>query len=129
MEDVHRPRQPRAREREPERRRAGESRGGAVRWQMVSPGPGDDDLGSEKLTHGVCVLGMHRSGTSLVAGVLRQLGVDLGPDEEFLPPDPNNQSGYFELADAVEINNEILAHYGGGRDDPPGAPPRSGQAE
>jgi hypothetical protein len=123
MENVHRPRQPRAREREPERRRAGESHGGAVRWQMVSPGPGDDDLGSEKLTHGVCVLGMHRSGTSLVAGVLRQLGVDLGPDEEFLPPDPNNQSGYFELAELVEISDEILAHHGGTWDELPELPP------
>lgn len=92
---------------------------------MVSPGPGDDDLGSEssKLTHGVCVLGMHRSGTSLVAGVLRQLGLDLGPDLELLPPDANNQAGYFELADAVEINDEILAHYGGSWDDLPELPP------
>jgi hypothetical protein len=120
MEDVHRPLQPHAREREPERRRASESHGGAVRWQMVSPGPGDDD---PNLTHGVCVLGMHRSGTSLVAGVLRQLGVDLGPDEEFLPPDPNNQSGYFELADVVEINDEILAHHGGSWDELPELPP------
>jgi hypothetical protein len=122
MEDVRRPRQPRAREREPERRRAGESHGGAVRWQMAPPGPGDAPE-SENLTHGVCVLGMHRSGTSLVAGVLRQLGVDLGPDEEFLPPDPNNQSGYFELADVVEINDEILAHHGGSWDEPPELPP------
>jgi hypothetical protein len=106
-----------------ERNQAGESQGGRVRWQMVSPAPGDGDPGSENLTHGVCVLGMHRSGTSLVAGILRELGIDLGPDEEFLPPDPNNQSGYFELADAVEINDEILAHYGGSWDDLPELPP------
>jgi hypothetical protein len=91
-----------------------------VRWQMTSPEPGDGEL--PKLAHGVCVLGMHRSGTSLVAGVLGQLGLDLGPDKEFLPPDPNNQSGYFELADLVEINDDILAHYGGSWDEPPELP-------
>ena len=72
---------------------------------------------------GVCVLGMHRSGTSLVAGILRQLGIDLGPDEEFLPPDSNNESGYFELKELVYVNNDILAHYGGSWDDVPELPP------
>jgi hypothetical protein len=91
---------------------AGKSQSGRVRWHMTS---GDEDPGSAspELSHGVCVLGMHRSGTSLVAGILRRLGTDLGPDEDFLPPDPNNQSGYFELAELVEINDEILALHGG----------------
>ena len=82
--------------------------------------------------NGVCVLGMHRSGTSLVAGVVRQLGVDLGPDEEFLPPDSNNESGYFELKELVYVNNDILAQYGGSWDDVPELPPgweKSGQLE
>src|SRR5215218_4112214 len=82
------------------------SRKGGVRWKMAPSAPGDD---GPKLAPGVCVLGMHRSGTSLVAGILRQLGVDLGPDDELLPPDPNNRSGYFELAELVHINDEILA--------------------
>ena len=77
--------------------------------------------------NGVCVLGMHRSGTSLVAGVLRQLGIDLGPDEEFLPPDSNNESGYFELKELVYLNNDILAYYGGSWDDGPGAAARLGE--
>jgi hypothetical protein len=102
---------------------AGESHGRDVRWRMVSPGRGEDDRGFESLGHGICVLGMHRSGTSLVAGVLRDLGLDLGPEQELLPPDPNNKSGYFELADVVEINDDILAHYGGSWDEPPELPP------
>jgi hypothetical protein len=102
----------------------GEGEGPGVRWQLASARQGDEDVGSEtpRLTHGICVLGMHRSGTSLVAGTLRLLGVDLGPDAEFLPPDSNNQSGYFELADLVEINDEILAHYGGSWDALPELP-------
>ena len=72
--------------------------------------------------NGVCVLGMHRSGTSLVAGLMRHLGIDLGPDEELLPPDSNNPSGYFELRELVYLNNEILAHYGGTWDELPELP-------
>jgi hypothetical protein len=72
--------------------------------------------------NGVCVLGMHRSGTSLVAGLMRQLGIDLGPDEELLPPDSNNPSGYFELRELVHLNNDILAQYGGSWSEPPHLP-------
>ncbi|HEX6654294.1 MAG TPA: sulfotransferase [Thermoleophilaceae bacterium] len=69
------------------------------------------------------MLGMHRSGTSLVAGLMRDLGIDLGPDEALLPPDSNNPSGYFELTELVHLNNEILAHYGGSWDELPELPP------
>jgi hypothetical protein len=81
---------------------------------------------------GICVLGMHRSGTSLVAGIMRELGIDLGPDEGFLPPDSNNQRGYFELRELVHLNNDILACYGGSWDEVPELPPaweESGQLE
>ena len=73
--------------------------------------------------NGVCVLGMHRSGTSLVAGLLRELGVDLGPDEALLPADSNNESGYFELRELVHLNNDILAELGGSWDQPPDLSP------
>ena len=55
--------------------------------------------------NGVCVLGMHRSGTSLIAGLMARLGIDLGPEEEFLPPESYNPRGYLELADLVHLNN------------------------
>ena len=73
--------------------------------------------------NGVCVLGMHRSGTSLVAGLLRHLGIDLGPDDALLPADSNNPSGYFELRELVHLNNDILAHYGGSWGELPELPP------
>jgi hypothetical protein len=108
-----------------ERIQAGGTEAQGVRWQIIASESADEDpeSGTLTLTPGICVLGMHRSGTSLVAGILRLLGVDLGPDEEFLPPDPNNQSGYFELAELVEINDEILAHHGGSWDQLPQLPP------
>lgn len=72
--------------------------------------------------NGVCVLGMHRSGTSLVAGLLRHLGIDLGPDDALLPADSNNESGYFELRELVHLNNDILAQYGGSWSELPDLP-------
>ena len=54
----------------------------------------------------VVVLGMHRSGTSLVAGCLQRLGVDFGP--RLMPPDPDNPRGYFEHNDVVNLHDRLL---------------------
>ncbi|MDJ0864223.1 MAG: hypothetical protein QNJ82_18530 [Gammaproteobacteria bacterium] len=59
----------------------------------------------------IFVLGMHRSGTSAFAGALHALGVHLG--DHLLPPDPDdNPLGYFELPDAVTLNDRLLAALG-----------------
>lgn len=56
------------------------------------PAPADPALLPEHLatTGGpdtiVCVIGMHRSGTSLVTRILNLLGVDLGPAEQLMAP-------------------------------------------
>ena len=42
----------------------------------------------------VVILGMHRSGTSLTAGILHLLGVNMG--DRLLPADKFNAQGYFE---------------------------------
>ena len=42
----------------------------------------------------VLVLGMHRSGTSVLAGTLNIMGADLG--KNILPPDKSNERGYFD---------------------------------
>lgn len=56
------------------------------------------------------VLGMHRSGTSVMAGILDALGAK-GPTSP-LPPSMSNPKGYFEAAPIVELNDEILAALG-----------------
>lgn len=66
----------------------------------------------------ICILGI-RGGTSTVAGLLRQLGVNLGPDELLLAPHENNPKGYFELGPFLAINLLILHRYGGDWDMPP----------
>ena len=54
----------------------------------------------------VVVLGMHRSGTSLVANLLTALGVDLGGN--LLAADEHNESGYWEQKEINQIQERLL---------------------
>jgi len=56
----------------------------------------------------VCVLGMHRSGTSLVARVLNVLGLDLGPEDHLMRFSEDNPAGHWESRPIKEINDETL---------------------
>jgi hypothetical protein len=67
----------------------------------------------------VCVLGMHRSGTSLVARLLNLLGVDLGPEESLMQPTQDNAVGYWEHQRIIDLNDDVLARLGGTWYDPP----------
>jgi hypothetical protein len=67
----------------------------------------------------VCVTGMHRSGTSLVARVLNLIGVYLGPEDELVAAGPDNELGFWENAAIVRLNDEILATFGGSALEPP----------
>ncbi|MCY3814630.1 MAG: glycosyltransferase [Gammaproteobacteria bacterium] len=59
----------------------------------------------------VVVAGMHRSGTSLVAAMLADVG--LRPLGETMPAHPvDNPGGYFESRELVQINNRFLASSG-----------------
>lgn len=58
----------------------------------------------------VIVAGMHRSGTSMLAGLLHQNGIKMGTDEYFFPkPLPENPAGFFEDIRARCINDRVLA--------------------
>ena len=65
----------------------------------------------------VIILGMHRSGTSLVAHLLHQMGVSMG--EEFLEADEYNPTGYWEDTEFLAVNKAILAAAGGDWCHPP----------
>ncbi|HYX81751.1 MAG TPA: hypothetical protein VE714_05115, partial [Gemmatimonadales bacterium] len=60
-----------------------------------------------------CILGMRRSGTSLAAGVLHSLGVDLGHEEHLAGPAPDNPKGFREHRWIVKLNDQILERLGG----------------
>ncbi len=54
----------------------------------------------------VVILGMHRSGTSLVANFMNAIGVDFGPDR--MPADEFNAAGYWESDAIYQIHEKIL---------------------
>lgn len=58
----------------------------------------------------IIVLGMHRSGTSALAGVLGLLGIKL--PARLMPASPQNPKGYFEPYHLVAIHERILAAAG-----------------
>src|SRR5215210_7381909 len=70
----------------------------------------------------VCIGGMHRSGTSMVANLLRLCGLHLGPETEMLPPAEDNPEGFWENVNFRGLNDEILAALGGTFDSPPPLP-------
>jgi hypothetical protein len=55
----------------------------------------------------VCVLGFHRSGTSMTTRLLNLLGVELGGD--LLPANHDNPRGFWEPRWMVRFNDEVLA--------------------
>ena len=71
----------------------------------------------------VCILGMHRSGTSLLARIVNLIGVDLGPEEVLLQPDDRQTRGYWEHLQIIYLNEAILERYDGTWDAPPIFPP------
>jgi len=66
----------------------------------------------------VIVMGMHRSGTSLIANILRHIGVDMG--KRFGLADEANPEGYWEDLDFQELNKLLLKKAGGTWNRPPG---------
>lgn len=58
----------------------------------------------------IIVLGMHRSGTSAMTGLISAFGPALGDD--LLPANEANPKGFFESRRLVELNNRILESVG-----------------
>jgi hypothetical protein len=98
-----------------------------VRWRIeLEDGSGAKskytlDTAARKLTirtfvrqligsRGIVVLGMHRSGTSALSGILQLLGFDLGAD--LMGPNEFNPTGYWENQEVVRLNERILSHLG-----------------
>ncbi len=65
----------------------------------------------------IIILGMHRSGTSLVSGIMTKLGVNMG--DELFPKDPYNPLGHFEDVEFLKLNERILESAGGHCNEPP----------
>jgi hypothetical protein len=58
----------------------------------------------------IIVLGMHRSGTSTIARILAELGVNMG--DQLLGATSSNPYGHYEDAEFFELNNRIFTDLG-----------------
>lgn len=65
----------------------------------------------------VIVLGMHRSGTSVIAGILKALGIEMGKDAWGC--NYSNSFGHFEDEEFNRVNIEIVKAAGGDWAHPP----------
>ena len=63
----------------------------------------------------VCVVGMHRSGTSALTRLLNLLGVDLG--RTLLDPSDDNPKGFWENREIVDCHSDLLNAFGSYLDD------------
>ncbi|MEK8015527.1 MAG: hypothetical protein VSS75_001580, partial [Candidatus Parabeggiatoa sp.] len=54
------------------------------------------------------VLGMHRSGTSMVARLLNMMGAYFAPEKEIVPPTAANPKGYWERWDILCLQEDLL---------------------
>src|SRR5262245_57938969 len=64
------------------------------------------------------VLGIHRSGMSLTARLLRDVGWFLGDDSDLLAS-ADNPDGFFERADVRQLHDSLLGELGFSWDRPP----------
>jgi GT2 family glycosyltransferase/glycosyltransferase involved in cell wall biosynthesis len=56
----------------------------------------------------IVVVGMHRSGTSMLARVLNLMGASIGRPERLGPSGPDNPKGFWEREDIRDLNDRIL---------------------
>lgn len=67
-------------------------------------------LQRDEIGQSICVLGMHRSGTSCLTGIIQRFGVELG---EVFESNPFNKKGNRENARIMVLNDSVLAFNGG----------------
>lgn len=56
----------------------------------------------------IVILGMHKSGTSLMTQMIQETGAYLGKEDNLLEKDSSNPDGHFENLDILYANNDIL---------------------
>lgn len=56
----------------------------------------------------ICILGMHRSGTSTISRAFNLLGYYLGEDKDVINASPENPKGFWENYEIVCIHQELL---------------------
>ncbi len=70
----------------------------------------------------VIVLGMHRSGTSLLAHLVHSAGVSAGDPKDLRPPSKANQDGFWEKQQVADFSDTLLKAAGASWVVPPRSP-------
>lgn len=70
----------------------------------------------ERKSRSICILGMHRSGTSAVARAINLLGVYLGDDSKMMPPTADNPGGYWEHLEIHDLQVRLMSRMEQGWD-------------
>lgn len=88
---------------------------------VKTPPTAESDAGPARPSEGtsalaVLIVGMHRSGTSALSGVLNKLGVAV--PEALHPADEHNPRGYFEPERIIDFHEKLLAQLGSPSNDP-----------
>jgi len=60
----------------------------------------------------LCILGIHRSGTSTVTRALNIAGLYLGEERDLMPPHPQNPEGFWERLDIQIFHDDLLGVMG-----------------
>ena len=66
---------------------------------------------SDTESRAICILGMHRSGTSTITRAINLLGAYLGEEKDLIPPAPDNPEGFWERGDVVALHDRILEKF------------------
>ncbi|NCT68555.1 MAG: glycosyltransferase [Rhodanobacteraceae bacterium] len=98
------------------------ARGGTLAPPRAAPPPHRPVRLARPASGQLVVLGMHRSGTSSVAGLLARLGVSAGPEDDLLVG-PDNPKGHYESGRLHGACLRRLAAAGGDWKNPPTAAP------
>jgi GT2 family glycosyltransferase len=88
---------------------------------------GDMSSGSLSGSTVAVVVGMHRSGTSAIAGVMRHLGLAFG--SRLMEASPDNPRGYWEHLDVVAVHQRLMTALGYDWDDIRPLPPDFAETE
>ena len=70
----------------------------------------------------ICLVGMHRSGTSMIARLLNICGLELGPSDQLLKADRANPLGHFEHRGFLDIDRKLLKYFHASWHNPPDLP-------
>jgi hypothetical protein len=77
------------------------------------------EVANANSSQAICIVGMHRSGTSMIAKLLHQCGLYLGPESRLLNATSANADGHFEHRGFLDINRALLRHFNATWQSPP----------